>query len=189
MLGKVLGGTVLAVVQAVAVLCCWAALAAGRTGAAHEPVASAVDAVACLGFLVLQAFALTALGYVMAWRLDSTQGYHALMSVLLMPMWLLSGGVFPGARLGLAGLGDANQSAHLRGGGPAADFVCSRRTDGGCRFGFGAGRLAEHCHVSDRRGECRVRRCGVCGGGLAHRPPLSAPTPRVKLLRSSCRSS
>jgi ABC-2 type transport system permease protein len=31
----------------------------------------------------------------MAWPLDSTQGYHALMSVLLMPMWLLSGAFFP----------------------------------------------------------------------------------------------
>jgi ABC-2 type transport system permease protein len=32
---------------------------------------------------------------VLAWRLDSTQGFHAIMSVLLMPMWLLSGAFFP----------------------------------------------------------------------------------------------
>jgi ABC-2 type transport system permease protein len=56
---------------------------------------SVVDVAAIFAFLVLQGFALTALGYVMAWPLDSTQGYHALMSVLLMPMWLLSGAFFP----------------------------------------------------------------------------------------------
>jgi ABC-type polysaccharide/polyol phosphate export permease len=56
---------------------------------------SVVDVAAITGFLVLQGFALTSLGYVMAWPLDSTQGYHALMSVLLMPMWLLSGAFFP----------------------------------------------------------------------------------------------
>ena len=52
------------------------------------------------GFLGLLAFALTALGFVMAWPLDSTQGYHALMSLLLMPMWLLSGAFFPGGETG-----------------------------------------------------------------------------------------
>ena len=31
----------------------------------------------------------------MAWPLDSTQGFHALMSVVLFPMWLLSGAAFP----------------------------------------------------------------------------------------------
>jgi ABC-type polysaccharide/polyol phosphate export permease len=56
---------------------------------------SLVDVGAIFAFLVLQGFALTGLGYVMAWPLDSTQGYHALMSVLLMPMWLLSGAFFP----------------------------------------------------------------------------------------------
>ena len=53
------------------------------------------DAVAVGLFLVLEGFALTSVGYVMAWPLDSTQGYHALMSVILMPMWLLSGSFFP----------------------------------------------------------------------------------------------
>ena len=41
------------------------------------------------------ALALTALGFVIAWRMDSTQGFHAIMSVFLMPMWLLSGAFFP----------------------------------------------------------------------------------------------
>ncbi|HTU24652.1 MAG TPA: ABC transporter permease, partial [Pirellulales bacterium] len=41
------------------------------------------------------ALGLTALGFVIAWRMDSTQGFHAIMSVFLMPMWLLSGAFFP----------------------------------------------------------------------------------------------
>ena len=47
------------------------------------------------GWLGLIAVGLTALGYCMAWPLDSTQGFHALMSVVLFPMWLLSGAAFP----------------------------------------------------------------------------------------------
>ncbi len=29
------------------------------------------------------------LGFWMAWMLDSTQGFHALMNLVLMPMWML----------------------------------------------------------------------------------------------------
>ena len=39
--------------------------------------------------------ALTGLGFLIAWRMDSTQGFHAIMSVFLLPMWLLSGAFFP----------------------------------------------------------------------------------------------
>ena len=48
-----------------------------------------------LVMLTLVAFSLTGLGYIIAWRMDSTQGFHAIMNVLLIPMWLLSGAVFP----------------------------------------------------------------------------------------------
>jgi len=47
------------------------------------------------GVLALLAFALTALGVCVAWPLDSVQGFHAIMMLLLMPMWLLSGAFFP----------------------------------------------------------------------------------------------
>jgi len=94
-LGKVCGGTVLAVAQAVIFLLIGPALRfvglAPHMGLSLSPT----DAVAVFGFLTLAAFALTSVGYVMAWPLDSTQGYHALMSVILMPMWLLSGSFFP----------------------------------------------------------------------------------------------
>jgi ABC-2 type transport system permease protein len=39
--------------------------------------------------------ALIGVGLAMAWIVDSTQGFHGVMNSLLMPMWLLSGAVFP----------------------------------------------------------------------------------------------
>ena len=51
--------------------------------------------VASLAVLVLVGFALSGLGLVLAWKMDSTQGFHAIMNLLLMPMWLLSGAAFP----------------------------------------------------------------------------------------------
>ena len=35
------------------------------------------------------------LGFLIAWRMNSSQAYHAIMSVFLFPMWLLSGAIFP----------------------------------------------------------------------------------------------
>ncbi|MFP6765653.1 MAG: ABC transporter permease, partial [Planctomycetaceae bacterium] len=55
-----------------------------------------LNAAALLLFLCLIAFGLSALGFMIAWRLDSVQGFHAIMSVVLMPMWLVSGAMFPG---------------------------------------------------------------------------------------------
>lgn len=39
--------------------------------------------------------ALIGLGLCLAWRVDSTQGFHGVMNTVLMPLWLLSGAVFP----------------------------------------------------------------------------------------------
>src|SRR5215471_18250406 len=41
------------------------------------------------------AFSMTNLGLIIAWRMRSTQGFHAIMNLLLMPLWLLSGAFFP----------------------------------------------------------------------------------------------
>jgi ABC-2 type transport system permease protein len=41
------------------------------------------------------ALALTSLGLIIAWRMDSTQGFHAIMNLVLLPIWLLSGALFP----------------------------------------------------------------------------------------------
>jgi ABC-type multidrug transport system permease subunit len=48
-----------------------------------------------IGAVCLTTVGLNALGFVLAWILDSTQAYHVAMSVLLFPLWILSGAVFP----------------------------------------------------------------------------------------------
>ncbi len=94
-LGKLAGGTILAVGQAAAFLLVGPLL--GWVGLAPPMDLGVTPAVFArtAGFLVLLAFALTALGYCIAWPMESTQGFHAIMSVFLMPMWLLSGAFFP----------------------------------------------------------------------------------------------
>jgi ABC-2 type transport system permease protein len=41
------------------------------------------------------AFSLTCIGLVIAWRIESTQGFHAIMNLILIPIWLLSGAFWP----------------------------------------------------------------------------------------------
>jgi ABC-2 type transport system permease protein len=82
--GKLLGGTSLALMQGV--LFMFLAPLAGISVSAIPQT---------LLMLALVAFGLTALGYVIAWRMDSTQGFHAIMNLFLIPMWLLCGAVFP----------------------------------------------------------------------------------------------
>src|SRR6185437_12533750 len=43
----------------------------------------------------LMAFALTALGFALAWRMESAQAFHAIVNLFLIPLWLLSGALFP----------------------------------------------------------------------------------------------
>ena len=85
-LGKVMGGSLVALAQGLIFL-----LLALSLPIEFTPLSLA--AVAAL--LFLSALALTSLGYVFAWKMDSTQGFHAIMNLVLMPMWLLSGGFFP----------------------------------------------------------------------------------------------
>jgi ABC-2 type transport system permease protein len=87
-LGKVLGGTVLAVGQALIFL-----LLAPLVGISIGVTSFIVS----LAVMCLVAFALTSLGLCIAWRLSSTQGFHAIMNLFLMPMWFLSGALFPPA--------------------------------------------------------------------------------------------
>jgi len=85
-LGNVLGGSTLALLQGVILL-----FAAPLIGLPLTvPVVAETIAV-----MALLAFALTCLGFLVAWRLNSTQGFHAIMNLLLLPMWMLSGAVFP----------------------------------------------------------------------------------------------
>ncbi len=94
-LGKVCGGTILAILQALVFLLIGPMLS--LIGLA-PPLATGLtwnNSLPVVGFLALIGFSLTALGYVIAWPMDSTHGFHAIMSVFLMPMWLLSGSFFP----------------------------------------------------------------------------------------------
>jgi len=84
--GKVLGGTLLAALQATLFL-----LLGPLAGVEISPAAL----LGAAGVLGLAGFALTSLGFCIAWRMDSTQGFHAIMSVFLLPLWLLSGSFFP----------------------------------------------------------------------------------------------
>lgn len=94
-LGKVCGGTALAVLQAALFLLIGPVLTWTGLAPTIHIETTFTGALAVLGFITLLAFTLTALGYTIAWPLDSTQGFHAIMSVFLMPMWLLSGAFFP----------------------------------------------------------------------------------------------
>jgi ABC-2 type transport system permease protein len=53
-----------------------------------------------LSALALSCFGLCAFGFGVAWWLDSTAGYHVVMSLLLLPMWILSGAMFPAPKTG-----------------------------------------------------------------------------------------
>lgn len=94
-LGKVLGGTILAVLQAVSFLVVGPLLSLVGLAPPLESGLTWHNAPAAIGFLALVGFSLTALGYLIAWPMESTHGFHAIMSVFLMPMWLLSGSFFP----------------------------------------------------------------------------------------------
>jgi ABC-2 type transport system permease protein len=86
-LGKVLGGTTLALFQSAAFLLLGPAIGLR--------LASAASLAALAAVLFLLAFALTSLACAIAWWLDSTQGFHAIMNLFLIPMWLLAGTLFP----------------------------------------------------------------------------------------------
>ncbi len=86
-LGKILGGTLLAVIQGLLFLVLGLLTLDLGLG-----VVQFTEAVL---MMLLISFALTALGFLIAWRMDSTQGFHAIMSIFLLPMWLLSGAFFP----------------------------------------------------------------------------------------------
>jgi len=85
-LGKILGAATLAWVQGLIFLA-FAPLAGVRAGA--------VDLLAVAGAVFLVSFALTGLGFIIAWQMESTSGFHAIMNLLLVPMWMVSGSLFP----------------------------------------------------------------------------------------------
>ena len=85
-LGKVLGGTTLAALQGLIFLV-FAPFVGIQLGLGMFLLS------ALIVFLV--SFALTALGFAIAWPMDSTSAFHAIINLFLIPLWLLSGALFP----------------------------------------------------------------------------------------------
>jgi ABC-2 type transport system permease protein len=85
-LGKVLGGTTLAALQGLIFL-----LFSPLVGI-HMGLVQFLLVVLTV-FLV--SFSLTALGFAIAWPMDSTSAFHAIINLFLIPLWLLSGALFP----------------------------------------------------------------------------------------------
>ncbi|HEY3930120.1 MAG TPA: ABC transporter permease [Candidatus Koribacter sp.] len=85
-MGKVLGGTTLAAIQGLIFLVFAPLIGIHFTVTSFLLIAATV-------FLV--AFSLTALGFAIAWPMDSTQAFHAIINLFLIPLWLLSGSLFP----------------------------------------------------------------------------------------------
>lgn len=85
-LGKVMGGTTLAAIQGMIFLI-FAPFAGVHLDWAR------VLLVGVVVFLV--SFALTALGFAIAWPMDSTQAFHGIVNLFLIPLWLVSGALFP----------------------------------------------------------------------------------------------
>jgi len=85
-LGKVLGGATLATLQGLIFLA-FAPLLGVRIGL--------VTFVLIVATIFLISFALTALGFIVAWPMDSTAAFHGIINLFLIPLWLLSGSLFP----------------------------------------------------------------------------------------------
>lgn len=84
--GKAVGGTSVAVVQGAVLL-----LLAPAVGL-HPGAGAFLELV---GVLALVALAITGLGILIASRMDSMQGFQTVMNFLIMPMFFLSGALYP----------------------------------------------------------------------------------------------
>src|SRR5689334_5504583 len=85
-LGKILGAATLAWIQELIFL-------------AFAPLAGVSitlsDVIPIVASIFLISFTLTGMGFVFAWRMETTSGFHAIMNLLLVPMWMVSGALFP----------------------------------------------------------------------------------------------
>jgi ABC-2 type transport system permease protein len=85
-LGKVLGATSIAMIQTL--IFTFAAPFLGLN------LGAGALALLLMGFL-LTGIGFSALGFLLAWGMKSTSAFHAVMMVFLMPLWMLSGALFP----------------------------------------------------------------------------------------------
>ncbi|MBL4700462.1 MAG: ABC transporter permease, partial [Phycisphaeraceae bacterium] len=92
-LGKVLGGAIIATVQGLIFLVFWPVIA---------PWPGVGMMLGALLVMFVIAISMTALGMCFAWNSSSTAGFHAIMNLILMPLWFLSGAMFPVSQAPLA---------------------------------------------------------------------------------------
>jgi ABC-2 type transport system permease protein len=85
-LGKILGSSTLAWIQGL-IFFAFAPLTGMRL--------DSLTIFEAAGVLFLIAFTFTSLGFLIAWQMDSTSGFHAIMNLLLVPLWMVSGALFP----------------------------------------------------------------------------------------------
>jgi ABC-2 type transport system permease protein len=85
-LGKALGSATLATVNGVLFL---ALLPLAGLSPGPAAIVATIATIALLGL------ALSGLGLLIAWPMQSTQGFHVIMNIALVPLWLLSGALFP----------------------------------------------------------------------------------------------
>jgi daunorubicin resistance ABC transporter membrane protein len=85
-LGKIAGVVSLTLIQSV-LLFAFAPIAGYSLGD--------VAWVSLLAAVVLSTMGLTAMNIAIAWKMTSVQGYHAIMSLATIPLWMLSGALFP----------------------------------------------------------------------------------------------
>jgi ABC-2 type transport system permease protein len=85
-LGKVLGGATLGAIQGIVFL-----VFAPLVGV-HITATAILLSVLIISMI---SFELTALGFAIAWPMDSPQAFHAIVNLILLPLWMLSGALFP----------------------------------------------------------------------------------------------
>jgi ABC-2 type transport system permease protein len=83
---KIAGGSIIATLQGAVLLMLAPVLGVPVTAAGF---------LAAVAALLIISIAINGLGLAAAWRIDSTQGFHGVMNLVLMPMWMLSGALFP----------------------------------------------------------------------------------------------
>lgn len=151
-LGKALGSSSVALSQA--------ALFLALAPAAGFPLRS-VDWPLLVAALGLAALGLAALGFAVAWAVDNVQGYHAIQMTLLVPLWVVSGAMFPMSpeHPGLAAVMRVNPVAYavsaarraLGGAGAPGALPGSSARDLAVLAAFAAGALALAMIASRRR--------------------------------------
>jgi ABC-2 type transport system permease protein len=113
--------------------------------------------------MILISLVLSSLSFAFAWQLDSIQGFHAVMNMVLVPIWLLSGALFPlsGAspwvRLMMVvnpltyGMTALRQSLYLGRPFSGSSEICSLSCALGITITFAAGMISVSCLLANRK--------------------------------------